>query len=126
MTWNQAMLAEAQGWGHMEIGRRPHHARPHLLGAVRPEARRSRNTWSIQNLQRHVFKSKWRCTACVPEGPKLDLTLIDSETTRWELATEAKVCRKGDFDRYAAVCFAKNALGKVVKSCFLEWKTSML
>lgn len=41
MSWNQAMLAQAQGWGHMEIGRRPHHARPHLLG-TRPPAETKR------------------------------------------------------------------------------------
>ena len=40
MSWNQAMLAQAQGWGHMEIGRRPHDARPHLLGTRPPAGRK--------------------------------------------------------------------------------------
>eukprot|EP00747_Dinoflagellata_sp_TGD_P169409 gnl/TRDRNA2_/TRDRNA2_198339_c0_seq1.p1 gnl/TRDRNA2_/TRDRNA2_198339_c0~~gnl/TRDRNA2_/TRDRNA2_198339_c0_seq1.p1 ORF type:complete len:416 (-),score=65.41 gnl/TRDRNA2_/TRDRNA2_198339_c0_seq1:22-1269(-) len=31
MGWNEAMVAEAQGWGHLQLGHRPHHARPHLL-----------------------------------------------------------------------------------------------
>jgi len=35
MGWNQAMLAQAQGWGEMQIGRRPHHARPHLMSGGR-------------------------------------------------------------------------------------------
>merc|ERR1711937_140063 len=37
MGWNEAMLAQAQGWGEVKIGRRPHHNRPHLLdGAHAP------------------------------------------------------------------------------------------
>jgi len=32
MNWNEAMLAEAQGWGKMDIGWRPHHSRPTLMG----------------------------------------------------------------------------------------------
>merc|ERR1719215_616056 len=38
MNWNEAMLAQAQGWGEMQIGRRPHHQRPHLLQGGSPPA----------------------------------------------------------------------------------------
>lgn len=30
MGWNQAILAQAQGWGEVTLGLRPHHRRPHL------------------------------------------------------------------------------------------------
>merc|ERR1712232_1325587 len=38
MGWNEAMMAQAQGWGEMQTGSRPHHARPHLKeGGRAPE-----------------------------------------------------------------------------------------
>lgn len=37
MTWNEAMLAQAQGFGTVDIGYRPHLNRPHLLGKKAPE-----------------------------------------------------------------------------------------
>lgn len=36
MNWNQAILAQAQGHGQMQIGHRPHHARPSLMGRQAP------------------------------------------------------------------------------------------
>lgn len=31
MSWNEAVIAQGRGWGVIVQGRRPHHARPHLL-----------------------------------------------------------------------------------------------
>jgi len=38
MNWNEAMLAQAQGFGEMDIGWRPHHTRPHLKGRKAPQS----------------------------------------------------------------------------------------
>eukprot|EP00928_Gymnodinium_smaydae_P030387 TRINITY_DN22624_c0_g1_i1.p1 TRINITY_DN22624_c0_g1~~TRINITY_DN22624_c0_g1_i1.p1 ORF type:complete len:476 (-),score=102.33 TRINITY_DN22624_c0_g1_i1:98-1525(-) len=39
MGWNEAVMAQAQGWGEVQLGRRPHHARPHLAaGGSAPAA----------------------------------------------------------------------------------------
>lgn len=36
MSYNEAMMAQAQGWGEVQLGRRPHDARPHLKGTSAP------------------------------------------------------------------------------------------
>ncbi|CAE7660043.1 unnamed protein product [Symbiodinium sp. CCMP2592] len=36
MGWNQAILAQGQGWGEVNLGQRPHHRRPHLLNERQP------------------------------------------------------------------------------------------
>eukprot|EP00397_Hematodinium_sp_SG-2012_P028807 GEMP01030367.1.p1 GENE.GEMP01030367.1~~GEMP01030367.1.p1 ORF type:complete len:386 (+),score=95.26 GEMP01030367.1:247-1404(+) len=36
MDWNEAMLFEAQGFGKLELGWRPHHTRPHLADKKAP------------------------------------------------------------------------------------------
>lgn len=62
MSWNQAMLAQAQGWGHMEIGRRPHDARPHLLGTRPPAGRKEE---AKEN--KHHVQAAHQTTSRVPQ-----------------------------------------------------------